>query len=189
MTRSGTGPVHGSPSPLKAWVRTHKIPTALLSALVLILAIVIIVVVVSSSSGTTSASHPASAPQEAAVTKGAKWLTGPADKVLKAVNADLGRLSQAVRADNRDAATVAGTQLATDAKAALSGAMPPVDAKIYQSALKDLEKAGTYTASGDSRKAAPLLNAGNIDMTKITAAVNAPAAANPPAAVNDPNGQ
>jgi hypothetical protein len=103
------------------------------------------------------------------------------------VNADLGRLSTAGRAGNRDAAKIAGTQLAAAAKAALSGPMPPAESTVYQSALKDYERAGTYTARGDSGKAAPLLTAGTVEMTKVTAAQNPPAAVNGPAAVNAPN--
>ena len=110
-------------------------------------------------------------------------------KTLKTVNADLVRLSTAERAGKRDAAKIAGTQLATDAKAALSGPMPPAESKVYRSALKDFERAGTYTARRDSGKAAPLLYAGYAEMTKVTAAENPPATVNGPAPVNEPNGQ
>ncbi len=195
MTQPGDGPVNGPPSPRsprsprRSWGRRHKFLTALLSALVVVLAVVI-TVTVSSGGGSTSASpvgsRAASAAEAAAVTKGAKWLTGPAGKVLlKAVLADLGRLSTAERAGRQGAAKIAGTQLATDAKAALNGPMPPEDAKVYQSALKDFETAGTYAASGDFSKAAPFLNAGEGDITKVTAAVNRPAAVN----IKEPDGQ
>jgi hypothetical protein len=178
----------------RSWARRHKFLAALLPALVLGLAVVITVTVRSGGGGTTSASHPvgskaASAQEAAAVTKGAKWLAGPAGKTLKTVNADLVRLSTAERAGKRDAAKIAGTQLATDAKAALSGPMPPAESKVYRSALKDFERAGTYTARRDSGKAAPLLYAGYAEMTKVTAAENPPATVNGPAPVNEPNGQ
>lgn len=202
MTRSRTRPVHGRPSPLKAWVRTHKIPAALISALVLVLAIGIGVAVSMSSGGRTTATTSASVapprhragpvfilPETAPLTKGAKWLTGPAGKLLTAVNADIGRLSIAERAGKQGAAKIAGTQLATDAEAALDGPMPPVDAKVYQSALEDFVRAGTSTASGDFSQATPLLNVGNLGITEVTSAVIRPAAQNGPTAANEGAGQ
>jgi hypothetical protein len=196
MTQEPAGPVGSLPSRRllrNSWTRRRKLLAALLPALALVLAIVA-TVAVSSGGGTTSASHPVGGTvpilQTAAVTKGARWLDGSDGKALEAVNADLGRLSTAGRAGNRDAARIAGAQLAAAAKAALSGPMPPVDARGYQSALKDYERAGTYTARGDSRKAAPLLTAGTGEMTKVTAAqINPPAAVNGPAALNEPSGQ
>ena len=195
MTRSATGPVYGGPSPLKAWVRTHRVPAALLSALVLALAIGTVLVASSSggTSTTTSASHragpPFILPETAAVTKGAKWLTGPAGKLLVAVNADIGRLSTAERAGKQGAAKIVGTQLAADAKAALDGPMPPVDARVYQSALKDFVSAGTSAAGGDFSKATRLSNVGIIGITEVTAAVNRPPAKKIGTAVNEGAGQ
>ena len=57
--------------------------------------------------------------------------------------------------------------------------MPPAAAKLYRSALNDLESAGTMSASGNVSKAGPLLNAGEAKITKVTAVVNraAPVAA------------
>ena len=50
--------------------------------------------------------------------------------------------------------------------------VPPVAARVYKSALIDLERAGTSTASGNFSKAGPLLNAGEAKITKVTAVVN-----------------
>jgi len=178
--------------PWLSWAWRDRARTALLPAL-LIVVVTGVVVAVTSGGGKTSASHPAggaasfSAPREAAVTRGAKWITGPSGKLLAVVNADLGRLAAAGRAGQRSAARAAGTQLAADAKAALSGPMPPVDATVYQSALKDFERAGAQVASGEFGKAIPLLHAGGIGITQVTAEVNVPAPVNPPAPGSDPN--
>jgi hypothetical protein len=198
MTGSATGPVHGRLSPLKGWVGTHKVSAALLSALVLASAIGIILGVSSSGGGTTattaaSTSHRAGPtfvlPETAAVTKGAKWLTGPAGKLLTAVNGDIGRLSTAERAGKQGAAKIAGTQLATDAKAALDGPMPPADAKVYRSALEDLVRAGTSAATGDFSKVAHPLNAGLAGITEVTATANRPPAHGAPTSANEGSGQ
>jgi hypothetical protein len=105
------------------------------------------------------------------------------------VNADVGRVSAAGRAGDRAAARAAGGQLAADARAALAGPVPPVDAAAYRSALHDLVTAGSYTASGNFRKASPLLAAGESGITKVTAAADLPDPAHAPAAVTEPNGQ
>jgi len=187
MTQPPNRLVHSpAPTTRMRWARRHRTLTALLAALVPVLAVGITL-------GTLGASHPAggtdSAPQAAAVTTGARWLTGPAGRLLRAVNADVGRLSTGERAGRRDVARVAGTHLAADTQAALSGPMPPADAKMYRSALKDLERAGTSAVSGKFDNANTFLNAGDSDITKVTAAVDHPAAVNIPAAVSEPNGQ
>lgn len=169
------------------WARRHKIQAALLPALVLALAIGI----------TLSAAKPparrvggtAAAPELPAVTSGAKWITGPAGQLLEAVNADLGRLSTGGRAGNRGVAKIVGSRLARAARAALSGPMPPADARIYRFALRKLERAGMYFSIGELRKADTLLNAGDNDITKVTSAVNRLAGKSPQPAVAEPNGQ
>ena len=193
MTRSATGPVHGRPSPPKAWVRRHKVPAALISVLVLALAMGIILAGCGSGGAATSASHragpPFILPETAAVTKGAKWLTGPPGKLLAAVNADVGRLSAAERAGHLGAAKIAGTQLAANAKAALDGPMPPVDATVYRSALKDFVTAGTSAADGDFSKATRLSNVGITGITEVTAAANRPPVKKVATAANEGAGQ
>ena len=130
-----------------------------------------------------TASRPSAAALPAA-TKGAKWITGPAGKLLTAVNIDLGKLSAAQRAGQPGAVKSAGAQLAADAKAALSGPMPPADATAYRAGLNDIGKAGTQISSGNSGRAGALLAAGNGDITTVTAAANESA----PAQVSEPQG-
>jgi hypothetical protein len=195
MTRSATGHAHRRPSPRKGWVRTHKVPAALLSALVLGLAVGIILAV-SSRSGTTTTSatsHRAGPtfilPETTAVTKGGKWLTGSSGKLLVAVNADIGKLSTAERAGNQGTAKIVGAQLVTDARAALDGPLPPVDAKVYRSALDDLVRAGTFAADGDLSKVAHPLNVGLIGLAEVTAAADQPPAHNSRTSANEGSGQ
>ena len=182
-------PGHGLPSPAVTWVRRHKALAVLLPALVLAAAIGI-------SLGTRGPGHPghragpaAPVPALAASTKGAKWLTGPAGRLLQAVNGDLGRITAGERAGRPAAARTAAAQLATAARAALSGPMPPADARKYRSALKELERASMYIASGKFRMANTILNRGDNDIAKVASAVNRPAKVRYPAAVTEPNGQ
>jgi hypothetical protein len=198
MTRSAAGSVHGRPSPLKGWVGAHKVTAALLSVLVVAALAIGIFLAVGGSGGTpatttASTSHRAGPtfilPETAAATKGAKWLTGPAGKLLTAVNADIGKLSTAERAGKQDAAKIAGTQLATDAKAALNGPMPPVDAKVYQSALEALVRAGTSAANGNLSKVAHPLNVGLTGITEVTATANRPPAHGAPTSANEGSGE
>jgi len=144
-------------------------------------AIAVTVIVSSSGRGGGSSPRPgqplrstAPAPQAATVTGGARWLTGRAGKLLAAVNADLGTLSAAERAGRHDAAKLAGQQLVTDVRAALSGPMPPVRARDYRSALAELQRAGAYAADGDAGRAAPLLMTGGLHIARVAAAVNMP---------------
>ncbi len=109
-------------------------------------------------------------------TRGGNWLAGPAGHLLSAVNADLGRLSAAERASKPGLARIAGRRLSADAEAALLSPPPPVAARIYRSALKELETAGRLAASGKFRAAAASLRAGEVDLTKATAMADSPAA-------------
>jgi hypothetical protein len=188
MTQPRRGPVHEQRSPGMTWVRRHQAVAALSSALILVLAIGIAV-------GTLGGRHPAepggaaTAPEIAAATRGARWVTGPAGKLLQAVNADLAALAAGQRAGRRGVAQRAGRQLAAAAGAALSGPMPPVDAKIYRSALKGFERAGMYINNGKFSKAGTLLNTGDNDIAKVTSRANHPAEASHRDAVIEPNGQ
>jgi hypothetical protein len=171
------------------WIRRHWIAAVL--ALVLVAAAGI-------TAGITAAvrgpGHPARAaapplPAEAATTRGARWLTGQAGRLLQAVNTDVGRLSATERAGSRAAAEAAGTQLAAAARAALRGPMPPVDAKLYRSALNDLRKSGSYAARGEFDKSRARLPSGENGITKVTAAVDHPGKVSAPVAVLEPGGQ
>ena len=112
------------------------------------------------------------------VTRGAKWLTGTANRLLSAVNTDMGNISACQRAGDDTAARSAGAKLAADALAALNGPMPPVDAALYRSALKDFEQIGTDTASGNFDAASSLVVRANIGVMRVTAAADPPATAN-----------
>ena len=166
------------------------LPVALVSVLVVGLAVVTAVVL--SGSKTNKSNSPvgtAAARAQAArtVTKGSKWLAGSGAPLLTAVNADLGKVSTAQHAGSHAAARAAGARLAADATVALRGPMPPVDAKVYRSALKDLKAAGSDEAGGDFRKAARLLAAGQVGIMKATAAADLPAREKTPA-IAEPNG-
>ena len=165
------------------------LPVALVSVLVVGLAVVTAVVL---SGGKTSNNSPvgtAAARVQAAstVTRGSKWLDGSGTRLLTAVNADLGKVSAAEHAGSYAAARAAGARLAADAAVALRGPMPPVDAKVYRSALKDLKAAGSYEAGGDFRQAARLLAAGQAGIMKVTAAADRPVRGKTPA-IPEPNG-
>ena len=184
MTQPWNGPDHGPPARTGRPGR-HKVLTALLSALVLIVAIGVI-------AGTTG--HPGrqaggttSVPGIAAASRGASWLSGPAGKLLRIVTADVGRLAAAERAARRRAAKNAGLRLAADARAALNGHMPPAGSTLYRSALLVLERAGVYASRGDFRRANSLVHAGDSDITKATATMNA--AVSSPITAKEPSGQ
>jgi len=179
----GTKPL---PPPHTSWVRRHLPLTGLLAGLIAVAAIGAIgaTMIVSSGGGGGAASRPAPghpypstapAPQTVTVTDGAKWLSGRAGKLLATVNSDLGTLTSAERAGHHGAAKAAGRQLAADAQAAAKGPMPPVAAKAYRSALAELQRAGTYAASGSASKVTKLLEVGGLHIAKVAAAIDAPA--------------
>ena len=167
------------------------VPVALVSVLVVGLAVATAVLVSGLSGGKTNNSPvgTAAARAQAArnVTKGSKWLAGSSARLLTTVNADLGKISTARHAGNNAAARAAGARLASDASAALAGPMPPVDARLYRSALKDLQAAGSYEAHGRFTKAARLLAKGRAGIMKVTAAADRPVAVKTPA-ILEPNG-
>jgi hypothetical protein len=138
----------------------------------------------------TSPSRPhtyLAAPPQAPVTRGANWMTGSADKLLTAVNADQGKVTADQQAGRYSAAKSVGAQLTAAARAALDGPMPPADAVLYRSALKDFEQIGTDAASGSFSKASSLMTAANLSLMKVTEATD-PSAPNAPENMTDPNG-
>jgi hypothetical protein len=166
-----------------SWVRRNKVLATLIAVLLAVVVAGVAVGVLVGAGGGKTASRPP-APALPPVTKGAKWMTGPAGKLLAAVNIDLGKLSAAQRAGQHDAAKSAGARLAADVQTALGGPMPPADATVYRAGLNDLGTAGTQISSGNPRPAGALLAAGNGDITKVTAAANPPA----PVQVSEPQG-
>ena len=166
-----------------AWARAHKPAVAVLSALVLAVAAVAAIAASGSGGGGTAGQAAPSVsatpsgdavtePPQLAVTKGAKWLTGPAGKLLDAVTADVGRINADQQSGNEGAARRVGTRLAADALAALNGPMPPVDGSLYRSALLDFEQAGTDTAAGRFRAASALVAPASVRIATVTAAAN-----------------
>ena len=119
-------------------------------------------------------------------TKGAKWVAGTAGTLLASVSNDLGRLGAAGRAGQHTAAEDAGGQLAADAKAALGGPMPPVDAALYRAGLISIAKAGAEISNGNIRAATAALATGNADIATVTAAANTPPPADGPAQAGEP---
>ena len=126
-------------------------------------------------------------PTQPAATKGEKWLTGPAGKLLSTVNTDVGKISADQRAGMGSAEKSLGALLAADAKAALDGPMPPVRAVVYRTALEDFEQIGEYAVSGNFSKSDSLLTTANLDLMSVTTAANTTAPVNSPAQVNDPH--
>jgi hypothetical protein len=166
------------------WIRRHRIAAVL--ALVLVAAAAGITAgITAGGHGPGPRAHAAAPPlpAEAATTRGAKWLTRRAGRLLQAVNTDVGRLSATDRAGSRAAAEAAGTRLAAAARAARRGPMPPVDAKLYRSALNDLRKSGSYAARGEFVKSRARLSSGEIGITKVTAAVDHSGKVSAPVAV------
>jgi hypothetical protein len=183
-----------SPSPVSSvlsWARGHKL-LAVLAPAVLIAVVVVPLITLSGGGGkaTSASSAPPKLPAIAntVATKGSKWLSGSGAKLLDAVNADLIKVSVAEQAGKQGAAQAAGTQLVTATGAALGGPMPPVAARAYRTALKDLQAAGQAAANGRSGKAVRLLNVGQAGIMKVTAAVDRPVPEKTPA-IPEPNGQ
>jgi hypothetical protein len=161
---------------------------ALLAGLAVVLAVGIAVGL--GGTGHPARTAPGAAPVPGSVTRAARWLSGPAGRLLSSVSADLGRLTVAERAANRGTVRLAGLRLSADAKAALLGPAPPRSARLYRSALTELERAGRSAATGRLRAAAASLQTGESIFTKVTAMVNAPAGAGAPGGgVQEPAGQ
>jgi hypothetical protein len=123
---------------------------------------------------------PGAAPVPGSGTRAARWLSGPAGRLLSSVSADLGRLTVAERAANRGTVRLAGLRLSADAKAALLGPAPPRAVRLYRFALTELEQAGRSAAGGRLRAAAASLRAGESTFTKVTAMANSTAGAGGP---------
>jgi hypothetical protein len=167
-----------------SWVRGHWVPLAVLSAVIVGLVVFTVIAFGGSQDapGSPVGSKAASAQAATTVTKGSKWLAGPGEGLLAAVNVDLGKVMAAQHAGHNDAAKAAGARLAADAGAALRGPMPPVATATYRSALKELETAGTAAADGKlGPKTTRLLIAGQAGIMRVTAAADMPVPAATPA--------
>ena len=136
------------PASWMAWARAHRPAVMVLSVLVLAVAVGVTTAAISSSGsyqsrgGTVAGAHAADAgPPQPAASSRATWLNGPAGRLLDTVTADVGRISADQRAGSSAAARRDGRRLASDAVAALRGPMPPLDASLYRSALRDFQQA------------------------------------------------
>lgn len=158
------------------WIRRNKLTAGLIGgaiALIVIALIVIALIVIAASSG-SSVAHPVKAPATAPAASGTTWVDGAANTNLNAVNAGVIALTNATTKRDLAAVTTAGTRLAHAATVALDGAMPPVDAGVYRTALGALIRAGHDAAAGKLAASAPLVNDGIAGLIKVTAAANAP---------------
>jgi hypothetical protein len=189
-----SGMTSGLASSVISWVRGHLVPVALMSVLAVGLVAGIVVFVGGSESASSSShvvgSKAAGAQAATTVTRGSGWLASSGAKQLSVVNADVARLMAAERAAHRSAAAkAAGARLAAEARAALGGPKPPVEAAVYRSALQRLEAAGSAAAAGQlSPKASRLLQEGEAGLMKVAAAADAPVSLKAPA-ILEPNGQ
>jgi hypothetical protein len=186
MTESGDGQLSSM-----SWVRGHWVPLAVLS--VVIVGLVVLTVIAFGGSedvpGSPVGSKAAGAQAATTETKGSKWLAGPGEGRLNAVNVDLGQVMAAEHAGHHAAAKAAGARLAADAGAALRGPMPPVEAATYRSALKELQAAGASAADGKfGPRTTRLLVAGQAGIMRVTAAADMPVTAATPG-IPEPNGQ
>jgi hypothetical protein len=167
-----------------SWVRGHWVPLGVLSAVIVGLVVLTVIAFGGSQDVPSSpvGSKAASAQAATTVTKGSKWLAGPGEGLLSAVNVDLGKVMAAEHAGDHGAAQAAGARLAADAGAALRGPMPPVEAATYRSALKELEAAGASAAAGKlGPRTTRLLIAGQAGIMRVTAAADMPVPAATPA--------
>jgi hypothetical protein len=80
---------------------------------------------------------------------------------LKALYADTGALAADASAGNQPAVATAGRKLASDAIAAATLPLPPIDPVSWQALTADYATAGTAIAGGDASGAVPQLEAGN----------------------------
>lgn len=98
---------------------------------------------------------------------------------VKALYADTGALAADERAENTPRVTKAGHKLASDAIAAATlplppvdpgSPLPPVDPGSWKALTQDYAAAGTAIAGGDASSAVPQLEAGNAAITAFSAA-------------------
>jgi len=155
------------------WIRHNRLTAGIIAGALAAILVAVIVIATGSGSG-TPASHPTKVPPKAPATKGSRWVDGTANANLNAVNAALIALTNARAKGNAHAAAAAGTRLVDASTTALRGAMPPVDAGVYRTALGNLIRAGRDAAAGKLAGEAPLINDGIAGLTTVTASANAP---------------
>jgi hypothetical protein len=90
---------------------------------------------------------------------------------VKALYADTGALQADASADNLPGLTKAGHKLASDAIAAATLPLPPVDPASWKALTAAYAAAGTALAAGDATGAVPQLQAGSSAITAFTSAI------------------
>jgi hypothetical protein len=89
---------------------------------------------------------------------------------VKALYADTGALAADASADNLPGVTKAGRKLASDATAAATLPLPPVDPGSWKALTADYAVAGTALAEDNAGGAVPQLEAGNSAISAFTSA-------------------
>jgi len=89
---------------------------------------------------------------------------------VKALYADTGALSADASADNSAAVTKASHKLTSDAIAAATLPLPPVDPGSWKTLTADYAAAGTAIAGGNASGAVSQLEAGNTAMSAFSSA-------------------
>ena len=89
---------------------------------------------------------------------------------VKALYADTGALSADASADNLPGLTKAGRKLTSDAIAAATLPLPPVDPASWKALTAAYAAAGTALAAGDATGAVPQLQAGSSAISAFTSA-------------------
>jgi hypothetical protein len=92
------------------------------------------------------------------------------DRAVKALYADTGALAADASANNVPGIMKAGRRLASDAIAAASLPLPPVDPASWKALTVDYAAAGTAIAGGDSVGGVPQLEAGNSAISAFSTA-------------------
>jgi hypothetical protein len=90
---------------------------------------------------------------------------------VKALYADTGALSADATAGNLPGLTKAGRKLASDAIAAATLPLPPIDPASWKALTAAYAAAGTALATGNATAAVPQLQAGNSAISAFTTAI------------------
>lgn len=131
-----------------------------------------------STAATESASAAPQAPTHQLCSEQAAWNQRGA-AFVKALYADTGALAADASANNQPAVTSAGRKLTSDAIAAATLPLPPIDTGSWKSLTADYAAAGTAIAGGNASGAIPKLQAGNSAIAAFSSAIGKCATAKP----------
>ncbi len=124
---------------------------------------------VTSAAATPSAATATQAPTQLVCSQQAAW-NRRGEASVKALYADTGALSADASANNAPAVTKAGRKLTSDAIAAATLPLPPVDPASWKALTADYAVAGTAIAGGNAATAVPQLEAGSTAMSAFSSA-------------------